>query len=240
MSSTALVVDALHVGYSATAIVEGASLLVNAGEVAVLVGPNGSGKSTLLKGIAGVLAPMGGRVLLQSAAQQDITGMRPEQTAAVGVGYVPQVDNVFSSLSVQENLRVGAFTAKAKFSSQLAYVYGLFPDLEAAARKPARALSGGQRGMLALGRALMASPKVLLVDEPTAGLSPRFQAIVWKQLLRLRDEGVGLLVVEQNTRAALEAGNRGYVLVAGKVRRSGLCTELLDDRELVSLYIGQQ
>jgi ABC-type branched-subunit amino acid transport system ATPase component len=240
MSSTALDVDALRVGYSATAIVEGASLLVSAGEVAVLVGPNGSGKSTLLKGIAGVLSPMGGRVLLQTGAQQDVTGMRPEQKAAVGVGYVPQVDNVFPSLTVQENLRVGAFTARAGFGSRLAYVYGLFPDLQTAARKPARALSGGQRGMLALGRALMGSPKVLLVDEPTAGLSPRFQAIVWEQLLRLRDEGVGLLVVEQNTRAALEAGDRGYVLVAGKVRRSGLCRELLQDRELVSLYIGRR
>lgn len=226
-------------GYSAAPVVKGAGISVKAGELTVLVGPNGSGKSTLLKGIAGVLRPLRGQVLLSGDVDRDITALRPEQKAAVGVGYVPQVDNVFSALTVRENLRVGGMTARATINARLDYVYTLFPDLHAAAGKPARTLSGGQRGMLALGRALMANPKVLLVDEPTAGLSPRFQAVVWGQLIRLRDAGVGLLVVEQNTRAALESGNHGYILVAGEIKRAGPCAELLTDQELVSLYIGR-
>jgi len=239
MSRSSLGVTELAVGYSAAPVVKGATLTVAAGELTVLVGPNGSGKSTLLKGIAGVLRPLAGRVVLRNGDERDITGLRPEQTASIGVGYVPQVANVFAALSVSENLRVGGYTARASIGARLEYVYGLFPDLHAAARKPARTLSGGQRGMLALGRALMANPKVLLVDEPTAGLSPRFQGVVWEQLVRLREEGVALLVVEQNTRAALESGNEGYVLVAGAIRRSGPCRELLEDEELVSLYIGR-
>ncbi len=148
-----------------------------------------------------------------------MTGKPPERIVGLGVAYVPQLANVFPSLSVAENLVAGLRKRQAVRSGRMDLVYSLFPDLRPAARRPARTLSGGQRMMLALGRALMTEPSVVIVDEPCAGLSPRYRDVVWEQLIALRRAGVGLLVVEQNTRAALEAGDYGYVLVAGRIRR---------------------
>jgi len=221
VADVALVVEGLSVGYGAAPIVKGVDLRVESGEFVVIVGPNGSGKSTTMKGIAGVLRAQSGRVRLEGPGGCELTNLPPEQAIRRGVGYVPQHSNVFPSLTVEENLELG-------------------PDLAHARRRAARTLSGGQRGMLALGRALMASPVVMLVDEPTAGLSPRYRHVVWEQLLLLRRTGVALLVVEQSTRAALELGDRGYVLVSGEVRHAGPCAELLADEELIRLYIGAQ
>lgn len=240
MPDLALVVERLTVGYGTAPIVKAVSLRVEAGEFVVIVGPNGSGKSTTMKGIAGVLRSTGGRVRLEGSGSCELTNLPPEQAVRRGIGYVPQHSNVFPSLTVQENLELGAYINRRVLKQKLTETFALFPDLAKARRRAARTLSGGQRGMLALGRALMSSPKIMLVDEPTAGLSPRYRHVVWDQLLLLRQTGVALLVVEQNTRAALELGDRGYVLVAGEVRHAGPCADLLANEELIRLYIGGQ
>jgi branched-chain amino acid transport system ATP-binding protein len=237
LNEVVLEVSNLAVGYGRTAVVFDASLVVRRGEIAVIVGPNGSGKSTLLKGIVGVLPPSTGTVNLRTDRQVNTTGIPPESLAHMGVAYVPQLANVFASLSITENLIVGI--PKQGRADRIETVYSLFPDLRPAASRPARTLSGGQRMMLALGRALMTEPSVVIVDEPCAGLSPRYRDVVWNQLVQLRSAGVGLLVVEQNTHAALETGDYGYILVAGRVRREGSATSLLSDTELIDLYIGR-
>jgi branched-chain amino acid transport system ATP-binding protein len=229
----------LEVGYGQSSVVHGASVSVRHGQITVIVGPNGSGKSTLLKGIIGVLRPSAGKVWLRGDHPVDLTGKPPEETVRLGIGYVPQLANVFPSLSVTENLIVGLRKRQIMRSGRIELVYELFPDLRAAAHRHARTLSGGQRMMLALGRALMTDPAVVIVDEPCAGLSPRYRDVVWDQLRQLRSKGVGLLVVEQNTRAALEAGDYGYVLVAGRVLRDGKASSLLTDSDIVDLYIGR-
>jgi ABC-type branched-subunit amino acid transport system ATPase component len=234
-----LEVTSLTVGYGRSIIVRDASLSVRRGEIAVIVGPNGSGKSTLLKGVIGTLRPASGTVRLLAGRPVDVTGKPPERIVGLGVAYVPQLANVFPSLSVAENLVAGLRKRKAVRSGRMDLVYSLFPDLRPAARRPARTLSGGQRMMLALGRALMTEPSVVIVDEPCAGLSPRYRDVVWEQLIALRRSGVGLLVVEQNTRAALEAADYGYVLVAGRIRREAPADALLSDSDLIELYIGK-
>lgn len=240
--SVALRAEGVSVGYGRSTVVRRASLVVRRGEVTVIVGPNGSGKSTLLKGITGVLAPTTGTVILSrlDGAETDITAAPPERTSRLGVSYVPQLANVFPMLSIRENLVLGARGKRREHATRLDRVYSLFPDLRAAERRAAHTLSGGQRMMLALGRALMGEPEVVIVDEPSAGLSPRYREIVWDHLARLRDTGVGLLVVEQNTYAALTLGNYGYVLVSGEVRKEGPAASLLGDAELVELYIGRK
>ena len=231
-------IDSLDVGYGRTPVVVGASATIRRSRLSVLVGPNGSGKSTFLKGVAGVLPPSAGHVWLNGNVRKELTGTPPDKISRLGLAYVPQLANTFNSLSVRENLELGLYGKTGDLNQALEYVHSIFPDLLAARRRPARTLSGGQREMLALGRALMAQPLAILVDEPTAGLSPRYQVAVWQQLLALRQAGVALLVVEQNTRAALEVADDAYVLVAGQIRRSGDARTLLDDEELVKLYIG--
>jgi neutral amino acid transport system ATP-binding protein len=238
-SSVALEVVDLAVGYGRSVVVHEASLSVRTGEIGVIVGPNGSGKSTLLKGVIGLLRPYSGTVTLNTDSSRDVTGLPPEETVRLGVSYVPQLANVFPSLTVAENLVAGLQKRRVKREGRLDKVYTLFPDLRGAARRPARTLSGGQRMMLALGRALMTDPAVVIVDEPCAGLSPRYRDVVWEQLTQLRDAGVALLVVEQNTRAALAAADYGYVLVSGRILRHAPATELLGDTDIVDLYIGR-
>lgn len=241
--SVALRAEDITVGYGRSIVVRQTSVAVRRGEISIIVGPNGSGKSTLLKGIVGVLAPMSGRVIrsFSDGTEQDITGTPPESASRLGVVYVPQLSNVFPMLSIRENLVLGAARGKRhEHSMRLSNVYSVFPDLQSAERRAAHTLSGGQRMMLALGRALMSEPAVVIVDEPSAGLSPRYREIVWQHLARLRDTGVAMLVVEQNTHAALTLGNYGYVLVSGEVRKEGPADSLLKDRELVELYIGRR
>ena len=238
----ALRAETISVGYGRSTVVRNASLLIKRGEISIIVGPNGSGKSTLLKGITGVLRPSTGKVILspRGGGETDITGTPPERASRLGVVYVPQLANVFQMLTIKENLILGVRGRQHTHSERLAHVYSVFPDLTAAERRAAHTLSGGQRMMLALGRALMGEPEVVIVDEPSAGLSPRYREVVWGHLARLRDTGVAMLVVEQNTHAALQLGNYGYVLVSGEVRKEGPADSLLGDKELVELYIGRR
>jgi branched-chain amino acid transport system ATP-binding protein len=230
-----LAVDHLTAGYGGPPIIEDISLSARPGTITVFVGPNGAGKSTLMKAIAGVIRPVSGEVRV---CGELTTGLTSDKLVRKGLGYVPQVANVFPSLTILENLQMGGYTRRSSVNERIEELYELFPDLALAARRPARTLSGGQRNMLALAQGLVPEPKVLLVDEPTAGLAPKFEMAVWEHIVRIRDTGVAVVVVEQNTRLALSHANWGYVLVLGKTRLSGSGQDLLHDEEVVSLYIG--
>jgi branched-chain amino acid transport system ATP-binding protein len=230
-----LAVDNLTAGYGGPPIIEDISLSARPGTITVFVGPNGAGKSTLMKALAGVIRPMSGEVRV---CGELTTGLTSDKLVRKGLGYVPQVANVFPSLTILENLQMGGYTRRSGVNARIEELYELFPDLALAAQRPARTLSGGQRNMLALAQGLVPDPKVLLVDEPTAGLAPKFEQAVWEHIVRIRDTGVAVVVVEQNTRLALSHANWGYVLVLGKTRLAGSGQDLLHDEEVVSLYIG--
>jgi ABC-type branched-subunit amino acid transport system ATPase component len=230
-----LIIKDLTAGYGGPPIIEGVSLEARPASITAIVGPNGAGKSTLLKTIAGVIRPSAGEV---HVCGQSATGLTADKLVRRGMAYVPQVANVFPSLTVLENLEMGAYTSKSGVKARIEELYELFPDLRSAAKRPARTLSGGQRNMLAMARGLMSRPKVLLVDEPTAGMAPKFETAVWEHIIQVRQTGVAVVVVEQNTRRTLSHADWAYVLVLGKNRLSGPPAELLHDEEVVSLYIG--
>lgn len=223
------------VGYGGAPIVHGASLSVAPGALACVVGPNGAGKSTLLKALAGELRLEGGAIRFLG---EDVSRLPTEQRVSRGLGYVPQVANVFATLTVHENLLVGAYGRRAAAKSRVDAVCELFPDLRPALGRPAGTLSGGQRSMLALSRALMPEPRLLLLDEPTAGLAPLVEEQVWQHILTVREQGISVLVVEQNTRRALSHSGWAYVMVNGEVAAQGAGPELLGRRELVDMYLG--
>jgi ABC-type branched-subunit amino acid transport system ATPase component len=236
MSDPFLVVTGLTARYGGgPPIIQDVSLEAKAGAITAIVGPNGAGKSTLMKAIAGVLKPSAGRVQVCGEA---VTGLTADKLVRRGISYVPQVANVFPSLTVLENLEMGAFGRRAGRKQRIDLMYDLFPDLRPAAHRMARTLSGGQRNMLAMARGLMSDPKVLLLDEPTAGMAPKFELAVWEHVVQIKQTGVAVLVVEQNTRRTLTYADWGYVLVLGRNRLSGDPTELLCNEEVVSLYIG--
>jgi ABC-type branched-subunit amino acid transport system ATPase component len=216
-------------------ILHGVDVVVRRGEIVTLVGPNGAGKSTLVKAIVGLLPPRGGRVLLRG---EDVTGERPHRIVAKGVGYVPQRDNVFPSMTVEENLELGLTARRGDGRSRAQGVFELFPLLAARRRQPAGTLSGGERQMLAMARALMAEPDVLLLDEPSAGLSPSFVEAVFAKIAEINESGTTILAVEQNARRALAMSHRGYVLDVGRNRFSGTGAHLLADQKVVDLYLG--
>ncbi|HUZ23451.1 MAG TPA: ABC transporter ATP-binding protein [Streptosporangiaceae bacterium] len=230
-----LTVKDLTAGYGGPPIIEGISIEARPGAITAIVGPNGAGKSTLMKAIAGVIRPSAGEIKVCGNAT---TGLTANKLVSRGMAYVPQVANVFPSLSVVENLEMGGYTRKSGVKARIEELYVLFPDLRAAARRPAGTLSGGQRNMLAMARGLMSDPKVLLVDEPTAGMAPKFESAVWEHIVQVRETGVAVLVVEQNTRRTLTYADWAYVLVLGKNRLSGSPAQLLNDEEVVALYIG--
>ncbi len=230
-----LVVSNLTAGYGGPPIIESISIEARPGAVTAVVGPNGAGKSTLMKAIAGSIRPMDGEIRL---CGEVTTGLTADKLVRKGIAYVPQVANVFPSLTVLENLEMGAYTRKSGTKARIDEVCELFPDLRAAARRPARTLSGGQRNMLAMARGLMSDPKVMLLDEPTAGMAPKFESAVWQHIVRIRRTGIAVLVVEQNTRRTLAHSDWAYVLVLGKNRLSGPPAQLLEDEEVVELYIG--
>ena len=223
------------VGYGGAPIVRGASLSVAPGALACVVGPNGAGKSTLLKALAGELRLEGGAIRFLG---EDVSRLPTEQRVSRGLGYVPQVANVFTTLTVHENLLIGAYGRRAAVKSRVDAVCELFPDLRPALGRPAGTLSGGQRSMLALSRALMPEPRLLLLDEPTAGLAPLVEEQVWQHILTVREQGISVLVVEQNTRRALSHSEWAYVMVNGEVAAQGAGPELLGRRELVDMYLG--
>jgi branched-chain amino acid transport system ATP-binding protein len=230
-----LVIKDLTAGYGGPPIIEEVTLEARAASITAIVGPNGAGKSTLMKTIAGVIKPTSGEI---QVCGQSTTGLTADKLVRRGMAYVPQVANVFPSLTVYENLEMGAYTSKSGVRARIEELYELFPDLRPAARRPARTLSGGQRNMLAMARGLMSRPKVLLVDEPTAGMAPKFETAVWEHILQVRQTGVAVVVVEQNTRRTLSHADWAYVLVLGKNRLSGPPEQLLNNEEVVSLYIG--
>lgn len=231
-----LVVQGLTAGYGGPPIVSDVKLEAARGRITAIVGPNGAGKSTALKAIAGVICPSGGKVLLSGT---DVTGEPPERLVRKGIAYVPQVHNIFPSLTVGENIEMGGYVRSSGTRERAEQLCTLFPDLKGAWRRPARTLSGGQRSMLAMARGLMVDPAVLLLDEPSAGLSPILQGTVWDQIQKVRDTGVAVVVVEQNTRRTLVHADWAYVMVLGKNRLEGPGKVLLNDEEVINLYVGR-
>jgi len=222
-------------GYGDADILHGVSLSVEPGEIVVIVGPNGAGKSTALKAVFGLVTVRGGRIGLNGT---DLTGKRTDQIVRAGISFVPQTENVFPSLTVEENLEMGAYLRNDDIAPQKARVFELFPPLLEKRRQPAGTLSGGQRQRVAMGRALMLDPKLLLVDEPTAGLSPLFMDQIFSILKTINQTGVAILMVEQNAKQALAIADRGYVLATGQNRHEGSGRELLDDPAVAEMFLG--
>jgi branched-chain amino acid transport system ATP-binding protein len=216
-------------------ILRGTSVHVGPGEMVGIIGPNGAGKSTLIKAIFGLVPVRGGRMLLEGA---DIVGTAGYDLVKLGVGYVPQVRNVFGTLSVEENLRMGVYLRPERFEARRDEVYELFPVLAERRGVRAESLSGGQRQILAMGRALMMEPSLLLLDEPSAGLSPAMQDEVFERIDAINGEGVSVLIVEQNAHKALRICHRGYVLDQGVVAHTGTGAELISDPMVIELYLG--
>jgi branched-chain amino acid transport system ATP-binding protein len=225
----------LEAGYEpGLPIVRGASLDVRTGEILAVIGPNGAGKSTLIKAIAGLVPVSRGRVAL---GERDITSRPAHRLAHEGLGFVPQTDNVFVNLTIKENLDLAVAVLKAPHQ-RLAAVFDFFPDLARQQRLLAGRLSGGQRQMLAVARALIGGPKVLMLDEPSAGLSPKLVGLVFEKLREIRSAGVSIALVEQNVKAALSIADRAIVLVEGRQRIVGTAQELQDDPQIAALYLG--
>lgn len=216
-------------------ILNGCDLVVGPGEFVGIIGPNGAGKSTFLKAVLGLCKVRSGMITLNG---QDITGRQAHELVPMGVGYVPQTKNVFPSLTVRENLEMGCFLKPSVFKDRFEYVTSMFPKLADRANQRASALSGGERQMVAMGRALMLEPKILLLDEPSAGLSPALQDEVFVQCRTINKSGVAILMVEQNARRCLQVVNRGYVLDQGRNAYTGSGRELLADPNVIELYLG--
>lgn len=232
---TILKADKITSGYSEVDILHGVTIRVQAGEIVSIIGPNGAGKSTLLKTIFGLLRPREGIVTLND---KDITGLKPHKIVRKGLSYVPQVENVFPSLTIQENLEMGAFTRSDDYSRRLEEIYGLFPVLKERRNQLAGLLSGGQRQMVAMGRALMLDPRVLLLDEPSAGLAPRLVAMIFEKIIEINTTGVSIMIVEQNAKEALKMAHHGYVLAMGRNVLNDTGQALLANEEVGRLYLG--
>ncbi|MGD8881942.1 MAG: ABC transporter ATP-binding protein [Desulfobacterales bacterium] len=208
---------------------------LESGQIVSVIGPNGAGKSTLLKTIFGILKPSNGNISLKG---EDITGLKPDKVANKGISYVPQVDNVFPSLTIQENLEMGAFIRDDNYSPRLNEIYELFPVLGERKKQKAGQLSGGQRQMVAMGRALMVDPQVLLLDEPSAGLAPNLVEMIFKKIIDINKAGVSMIIVEQNAREALKMADHGYVLATGRNVLDDTGEALLANEEVGRLYLG--
>jgi len=232
-----LTVEAVDAGYGRIPILHGVSLTVHAGEVVSIIGPNGAGKSTVLRVIVGVLAPWQGQVRFNG---EIISGRRPDEILQRGLAFVPQGRIVFPQMTVLENLEMGAYSERdrARVDQALERVYQLFPVLLERRKQKAGTLSGGEQQMLAIGRALMIQPRLLLLDEPSLGLSPRLLDIIFDKLAELKAAGMTMMIVEQNAAKALALASRGYVLELGRNRFEGPGPALLADPEVKRLYLG--
>ncbi len=222
-------------GYGSADILHNCTIGVEKGEIAVVVGPNGAGKSTAMKAIFGMLNLRQGRVTIDG---EDITALKPEERVLKGMGFVPQTANVFTSLSVEENLEMGAFIRRDDFSKTMEQVFDLFPILKEKRNQPAGELSGGQRQQVAVGRALMTEPKVLMLDEPTAGVSPIVMDELFDRIIEVARTGIAILMVEQNAKQALNIADKGYVLVQGENRFTDTGAALMANPEVRRAFLG--
>lgn len=238
MSETSpfLIGEAMTGGYGKGAdILHSCTIAVERGEIAVIVGPNGAGKSTAMKAVFGMLSVREGRVVLDG---DDITALSPQDRVMRGMGFVPQTNNIFTSMTVEENLEMGAYIRRDDFRDTMDQVYSLFPILKDKRRQAAGELSGGQRQQVAVGRALMTKPKVLMLDEPTAGVSPIVMDELFDRIIEVSRTGIPILMVEQNARQALEIADKGFVLVQGRNAHTGTGKELLADADVRRSFLG--
>ncbi len=230
-----LVGNNLTAGYGGVDIIKNINLEVKQGEIAVIVGPNGAGKSTAMKALLGMLKLTDGSV---SFAKDDITSMLPQDRVNLGIAFVPQTNNVFTGMTVEENLEMGGFIRSDDIHHTIKDIYNLFPILKEKRNQNAGELSGGQRQQVAFGRALMTKPKILMLDEPTAGVSPIVMDELFSRIIEVGKTGVGILMVEQNAKQALNIADRGYVLVNGKHSREGSGQDLLNNPEVRKSFLG--
>ena len=222
-------------GYGGAPILNGVNISIEQTDIGVIVGPNGAGKSTTLKAIFGLLKVTDGSVSFNGT---DVTNALPDKLVPMGLSFVPQEKNVFTSMSVEENLEMGGFIRRDDLSGTLEEIYSMFPVLKEKRRQPAGELSGGQRQMVAMGRALMSKPRVLMLDEPSAGLSPRYVLEIFEHIVTVNKAGVGILMVEQNARQALAFASKGFVLANGQNRFTGTGVELIADPEVAKSFLG--
>jgi len=230
-----LIGDAMTGGYGAADILHSCTIAVEKGQIAVIVGPNGAGKSTAMKAVFGMLKLRSGHVRLGG---EDITALSPQARVAKGMAFVPQTQNIFTSMTVEENLEMGAFLRRDDIRTTLEQIYSLFPILRDKRRQAAGELSGGQRQQVAVGRALMTQPSVLMLDEPTAGVSPIVMDELFDRIIEVARTGISILMVEQNARQALEIADKGYVLVQGANRFTDTGAALLADPEVRRTFLG--
>ena len=230
-----LIGNNLTAGYGGVDIIKNVTLKVKQGEIAVIVGPNGAGKSTAMKALLGMLKLTDGSV---SFAEDDISNMLPQDRVNLGIAFVPQTNNVFTGMSVEENLEMGGFIRTDDIHHTIEDIYNLFPVLKEKRNQNAGELSGGQRQQVAFGRALMTKPKILMLDEPTAGVSPIVMDELFSRIIEVGKTGVGILMVEQNAKQALSIADRGYVLVNGKNSREGSGQDLLNNPEVRKSFLG--
>ena len=222
-------------GYGGPDIINSCSINVNKGEIVTILGPNGAGKSTAMKALLGMLNLRQGKITFND---MDISNLSPQDRVRKGISFVPQTRNVFTGMSVEENLEMGAYIRDENFQDTLNEIYKLFPILKEKRKQFAGQLSGGQRQQVALGRALMIKPSVLMLDEPTAGVAPKVMDELFDHIIKVRETGVAILMVEQNARQALTIADRGYVLVTGENKFSGSGKELLNDPEVRRSFLG--
>lgn len=230
-----LTVDSVVAGYGEMQVLNDVSLTVGRDEIVSIVGPNGAGKSTVMKLVFGLLKPWEGSVSFDG---QTVSGMAPEKLVRLGLSYVPQVDNVFPNLTVEENLDMGGYTRTGSLTEQKERVFELFPRLAERRRQRAGKMSGGERQMVAMGRALMLDPKLLMLDEPSAGLAPLLVDMIFERVVDINKAGVAILMVEQNAKKSLALAHRGYVLATGQNQVDGPGQDLLRDPEVARLYLG--
>lgn len=237
MNKAIIEVNGLAAGYvKGLNILQGIDLVIKKDEIISIIGPNGAGKSTLLKAIMGLIPVSGGRLYING---KEVINVKSHELVKMGIGYVPQVLNVFPTLTIEENLEIGLWTKSKNIKKNKEEIFNLFPILFEKKRDKAGNLSGGQRQLLALGRALISKPDVLLLDEPSAGLSPIAIDEVFKSISEINETGVSILLVEQNAKRALSFCDRGYVLDQGKNSYTGTGTDLLDDPNVIDLYLGK-
>ncbi len=232
-----LSLDAVTAGYTDENIIHDISLGIDEGEIVTIIGPNGSGKSTLMKTIFGLTQQRGGKTHFRG---QDITRKRPEELVRLGLAYVPQERNIFPTLTVKENLEMGAIFLRGGIKERLEFVRDLFPGLADRMGQRAGTLSGGEQKMLAVGRAMVAKPTLLMLDEPSAALSPKIMGQLFAEIKAINERGVTILMVEQNARRALAISDRGYILEMGRNRLQGPAKNLLNDPEVCRLYLGRK